>query len=60
MLGFGISFKAIANRHNGVSAFQCKPALPSSDDFIAAHPDKVEYLPGPGDCFLDTAAVPYG
>ena len=46
----------------GVNAIQERHALPSSDDFIAAHPDKFSRLPSPGDCFIadQLLAVPYG
>lgn len=53
--------QAIQNRVNGVAAVQeSKSCFPSSDEFIAKHPDKFEKLPSPGDCFLDRSMVIYG
>lgn len=46
----------------GVNQIQERHALPSSDAFIAANPDKYAILPAPGDCFIadQLLAVPYG
>lgn len=49
-------------RTTGVNPIQERHALPSSDAFIAANPDKYTKLPSPGDCFIadQLLAVPYG
>lgn len=54
--------QAIQNRANGVAAVQeSKSGFPSSDEFIAKHPDKFERLKGPGDFFPydERMVVPY-
>lgn len=51
--------QAILNKRNGVNAVQERKALPCSDAFIAANPDKFERLPSPGDVLLDHLNVPY-
>lgn len=45
----------------GVNQVQERHALPSSDEFIAKHPDKYERLKGPGDFFPydERMVVPY-
>lgn len=48
-------------RTTGVNQIQERHALPSSDEFIAKHPDKFERLASPGDCFIhdQLLSVPY-
>ena len=47
-------------RTTGVNQIQERHALPSSDEFIAKHPDKFEVLPNNYDGFItDYLGVPY-
>lgn len=54
--------KHIQSKTTGIAQIQERHALPSSDDFIAANPDKFTRLASPGDCFIadQLLAVPYG